>query len=154
MSRQLIKADGGYLHSPVDDLESCFWVSIWSVLFNEDNIGSQSANEERMREELAKYRKDEAMGTFSVLSYDQEHSKITQRFQPMLLDWWWKMQNQYVRWFREVLRGAPKDADGGYYLPHFHRFALQGVVDVLQVLAKHWDGEVSWESWTAPAPSM
>jgi hypothetical protein len=106
-----------------------------------------------MREELAKYRKDEAMGTFSVLPDDQEHSKITQRFRPMLLDWWWKVRDQYVRWSREVLRGAPKDADGGYYLPHFHRFALQGVVDVLQVLVDHWDGEVSWESWTAPAPS-
>ena len=135
-------------------MESCFWVSIWSVLFNEDNIGSQSADEEHIREMLADYHKDGTMSRFSVHLYNQEHSKITQRFRPMLLDWWWKVRDQDVRWSEEVLTGAPKDGDGGYYLPHFHRFALQGVVDVLQVLAKHWDGEVSWESWTAPAPSM
>jgi hypothetical protein len=107
-----------------------------------------------MKEELAKYRKDEAMGTFAALRRGQDHSKITQRFRPMLLDWWWKVQNQYARWIEEVLEGAPNNADGGYYLSHFHRFALQGVVDVLHVLVKHWDGEVGWESWAAPTSPM
>jgi hypothetical protein len=91
MSQELIEADENYLHSPVDDLESCFWVSIWSVLFNEDNIRSQLTKEERVREKLAKYCKDEAMSRFSALSDDQEHSNITQRFRPMLRDWWWKV---------------------------------------------------------------
>jgi len=48
---------------------------------------------------------------------------------------------------------APNDASGEYCLPHFHRFALQGVVEVLEVLADHWDEEISWESWTNPTMS-
>ena len=155
MARALITAKKNHLHSPVDDLESCFWVSVWSVLFNEDNIGSQSDDEKEVKEKLAKYYfKEVAMSMFSVLPDDGKYSNITQRFRPMLRDWWLKVRDQDVRWSQEVLTGVPKDADGGYYLPHFHRFALQGVVDVLQVLTKYWDGEVGWESWTAPTSSM
>ena len=142
-----------YLHSPVDDLESCFWVSVWSVLFNEDNIEDQSEEERCTRDDLTKCYKDKAMYRFSLLSYGVERSNIMQRFQPMLFKWWMSVRDRYVVWLRGVLEEAPENADGGYYLPHFHRFALQGVVDVLQVLANHWDGGVSWESWTAPASS-
>jgi len=38
---------------------------------------------------------------------------------------------------------------GEYYLPYFHHFALQGVVDVLEILEEHWNGDIGWESWVA-----
>ena len=54
------------------------------------------------------------------------------------------------KWTEEV---HEKGADCKYWLRHFHRLALRGVLDVLEVLEKHWDGEISWESWTAPGLS-
>jgi len=153
MSRALFDAVGDYLHSPVDDLESCFWVSVWSVLFNKDNMEGQSLEETMITRELSGNRKDEAMGKFSVLSYDAEHSDITQRFQSVILEWWEKVQERRKVWRSVVLRNKPQNAGEEYFLPYFHRFALQGVVDVLQVLANHWDGEIGWESWKGSASS-
>ena len=53
-------------------------------------------------------------------------------------------------WGLKVGRPAPRGAGKDYYLPNFHRYALQGVLDVLGVLYKHRDGEINWESWTVP----
>ena len=153
MSRHLFGADEHYLHSPKDDLESCFWVSMWSVLFNEDNMGGQFTKEKRMREQLADNEKASAIDTLTGLTYDQERSDIMRLFRLVLLDWWKGVRDCIETWDEEVLRNKPKNADGEYYLPHFHRFALKGVLDVLQVLARHWDGDISLRSWTAPAPS-
>ncbi|KAF9644543.1 hypothetical protein BDM02DRAFT_3190520 [Thelephora ganbajun] len=153
MSRALLGAIEDHLHSPVDDLESCFWVSVWSVLFNKDNAGDQSVEESVIKDNLIKNHKTDAIEGFSMLQRRRKHSNITQRFRPVLLEWWKKVRDQHMVWNDEVLEGAQENADGEYYLPHFHRFALQGVLDVSQVLAEHWDGEVDWESWAAPVPS-
>ena len=103
--------------------------------------------------DLSENNKDGAMGTFSELSYRVEHSDITQRFRSVILEWWEKVQERRKVWLSVVLRDEPENADREYFLPYFHRFALQGVVDVLQVLANHWDGEIGWESWKGPASS-
>ena len=63
-----VRAAGDYSRSPVDNLESCFWVSVWSAFFNEDNTGYQSGEEKCTREELTENRaKGDAMDTFSGL---------------------------------------------------------------------------------------
>jgi len=154
MSRALLGAKGDYLHSPVDDLESCFWVSVWSVFFNKDNLGNQSGQERDLKDGLINCRKSDAMDSLGLLSHREEHSSIAQLFRPVLLEWWRKVRDQGQVWSDSVLADEPENADGGYYLPHFHRFALQGVVDVLEVLAKHWNGKISWESWAGPGSSM
>ena len=47
------------------------------------------------------------------------------------------------------LGDAPKDAGKEYYLPHFHLSALQGLVDVLQVMSalgrRDWLGKLDSE---------
>ena len=50
-----------HLHSPVDDLESCFWVSVWSVFFNKANEGHRSVEERDIQDRLNKSNKDGAM---------------------------------------------------------------------------------------------
>jgi hypothetical protein len=42
MSQKLLRAEGDYLHSPLDDLEAFFWVALWSVIFNTINGGSSA----------------------------------------------------------------------------------------------------------------
>ena len=154
MSRALLYAKKGYLHSPVDDLESFFWVAIWSVFFNKDHAKELSDEEKSIRDRLVEGSKDIAINSYSELVFDATTSDIARRFQSVLYDWWMKVRDRTTTWSRKVLRDAPDNADGKYYLPHFHRFALEGVVDVLQVLANHWDSEIDWESWTGSTTSV
>jgi len=154
MSRSLLSHIlGDRLHSPADDLESCFWVAAWSVFFNADNTKDQSEEERAIKEALAMCRKDDAMTTISAFLYGENHSNITRCFQRILLEWWLGVWDRCVLWARGVLHGKPDDASGEYYLPHSHRFALEGVVIALEVLTNHWDGEIGWESWTGPTTS-
>ena len=72
------------------------------------------------------------------------------RFQGVIDDWWKTVRDLDQEWRLDVMESHLENAGSEYYLPHFHRFALQGVLDVLEVLEKHWNGEISWKSWTAP----
>ena len=93
------------------------------------------------------------MTSLSMLHQGGKHSNITHRFQPVLFDWWMKVRDRNVVWMNEVMVNAPENAGKEYYLPFFHRFALEGVLEALQVLVKHWNGEIGLESWTASTPS-
>ncbi|KAF9781406.1 hypothetical protein BJ322DRAFT_1213405 [Thelephora terrestris] len=149
MSRVLLDATGDYLHSPVDDLESLFWVALWSVVFNEKS-GEKWEAERWVREALIDHKKGLAIDRFRYLEIDKGRNEVTQRFQAVIRDWWKKLPLLREHWIDQVLVEKPRVADPKYYLPHFHRFALRGVLDVLGVLHKHWDGEISWESWSRP----
>ena len=92
------------------------------------------------------------MTSVCLLLDDGGYSNITRRFRLILLDWWLKVRDRFMVWSREVVENQPGGAKGEYYLPHFHCFALEGVVNALEVLANHWDKEISWESWTGPTP--
>ncbi|KAF9788668.1 hypothetical protein BJ322DRAFT_1183683 [Thelephora terrestris] len=150
MSRALLRARGEYLHSPVDDLESFFWVALWSVVFNERS-GEEFKVEEPVRQALLRNDKDDAIHQFLHLEINKLRTQVTQRFQAFIEDWWEKVELLHKQWRKEVFVKTPSDADAEYYLPHFHRFALRGVVNVLEVLDRHWnDGEIGWESWSRP----
>lgn len=143
------------MHSPVDDLESFFWVVIWSVFFNKDHANGKAYSDEEkdIMDRLARGDKGRAVDNYSRLLCDATTSNIGQLFQPILEDWWIKVRDRDLRWSKEVLRGAPKNAGRDYYLPHFHHFALEGVADALEVLLNHWDKEIGQESWARLEPS-
>ena len=152
MSRALLNTTGGHLHSPVDDLESFFWVVVWSVFFNKDIAKDHSDQERSIRDRLVECRKADAIDTYSTLLFGPTTSNIVRHLRPVLYAWWMKVRNRDAEWTMEILSGAPVDAGREYYLPHFHRFALEGVADVLEVLLDHWNKEIGWESWAAPEP--
>ena len=155
MSRTLSDAEGSYLHSPVDDLESFSWVAIWSVFFNKDHTKAEaySNQEKKIMDYLTDGQKRRAIDRYSELVCDDTTSNIGRHSQAVLYDWWTKVQDRSRKWSKEVLCGAPKNAGRDYYLPHFHRFALEGVADVLEVLSNHWDEEIGRESWAEAEPS-
>ena len=154
MSRELYAATEGHLHSPVDDLESFFWVAVWSVFFNKDDTGPKSATEEGIQDDLAQGHKDRAMGRLSALSDPKTRDKAVRVFRPILSDWWEKVRLPHKVWNEKVIDRTPEGAGKEYFLPHFHQFALQGVVDVLELLEKYKDSQINRESWEPPAPSM
>jgi len=153
MSRHLATAaifGEAYLRSPVDDLESFFWVAFWSVLFNEDNDHLLSPGERLVRRELAKGSNGKATICLFVVA---RTSDIMQRFYPLLKAWWFKLQDKEDEWAEKVELCAPAGAGEDYYLPRFHRSALQGVVDILEVVSRYWNDELCWDSWTGPTQS-
>ena len=57
----------GYLYSPVDDLESCFWVALWSVVFNKDQEELFSAREIDVRNVFAMGMRGEVIEKLGTL---------------------------------------------------------------------------------------
>ena len=137
-----------YLHSPVDDLESLFWVAVWSVAFNEDHISLPTSDrEKKVREELARGEKLKAI---SLSRGSTTESDIMQRFYRFIKEWWSRVSQRSTDWEDEIVAKAPADAGEGYYLSRFHRSALRGVVDFLELVSAHW-GEIGKESWIKTA---
>ena len=89
-----------YIYSPVDDLEACFWVVLWSVLFNKDHEELLSDRERNVREVLAKGGKDCAMGRLGLLGKNKDN--IMQRFWPVLMAWWHKVRDKHGEWTTQV----------------------------------------------------
>ena len=81
---------------------------------------------------------------------DNDKNTIIRRFRPTLVALWGAVRDKRREWVTEVIKHAPKDAGEEYYLPYFHRFALQGVADILQVVSDHWNGQIGWGSWAEP----
>ena len=138
-----------HIHSPVDDLESGFWVTFWSLLFHEDHEGLCSQLEQWARRMFTNNKRQEAAEGNIILGGPK--SSIMQRFSSVFeasLDG--SVRDKILSW-RDVVMRAPENAGEEYFLPHFHRAALQGVVDLLEVMLEHWNGEIGWESWTGPS---
>lgn len=132
------------MHSPVDDLESFFWVALWSVLFNEGSGEKHWEAERDMREALLNNQKDTAMHHFYLLASDRLGNNVTRCFEAVILGWWREVKGWSMKWAEEVRK---EGAGGEHRLRLFHRFALRGVLDLLGVLEEHW-GDIGRESWT------
>jgi len=93
-------------------------------------------------------KKDSTTGILSLLVGNT--SDIMDRFLLALQAWWDKANRKTVAWMVEVVRCTPVGVGEEYYLPHFHRSALQGVVDILETISGYWNDEIGWDSWTKP----
>lgn len=95
---------------------------------------------------MAKGLKTEATNSLQVTGEDQNH--IEQDFLPVLEQWWNKVNRKPWLWQKEVTKA--RNEGEGFYLLRFHRQALEGVVDILEVLSDRWEGgissEVAWEA--------
>ncbi|KAF8206325.1 hypothetical protein K438DRAFT_1817003 [Mycena galopus ATCC 62051] len=145
--------DSPYLQSPVDDLESFFWLAVWAVLFNthkNNQNGSQLENKWKAYLFGAEYHNTRvlAKGKLTVelrqlWREEDDWSPIFREFYPLLAAWWNESEALHKEWKRTVPRKVFENLDTParkqYLLAHFHDFALKGVERVLTVLAKHID---------------
>ncbi|KAJ6512171.1 hypothetical protein C8R47DRAFT_684177 [Mycena vitilis] len=134
-----------YVHSPVDDIQSFFWLAMWAVLFN-------SKSQTRSRVEL-KWQQRVRSGThrakasvvseLETTSFSKGHSLIGTQVLPLLQDWWDKQRALAVEWHRTVVPEAesiPKnetDQIRCFYLRHFHLYALRGVKESLALVVQN-----------------
>lgn len=126
----------------------CFWVALWSVLFNEDHEQLQSIGERNAKEMLAKAFKDSAIERFNL---EHDRNDITRHVRPVLMGWWEKVRSKNKERRDGVVRCVLTDhTSEEYYLLRFHRFSLQGAVDILEAFSVYWDGGIGRESWTEP----
>ena len=112
---------------------------------------SELENNRTYLEKLAGVGQSTAAERFFM--FDNDRNNILQRFRPVLVAWWRKIRDNGEDWVNGVTICAPVNVLVGeeYHLLRFHRSPLQGVVDILGVISEHWNGKISWESWTEPS---
>ncbi|KAJ7666541.1 hypothetical protein B0H17DRAFT_1336278 [Mycena rosella] len=132
--------DTPYIQSPLDDIESFFWLALWAVLFDIHNK-DRSSTEIRWRRRLHTgdyLAKSGLLNEMEMGLEDNEHSVIFRELFP-LLEEWWPAQLALRKEWRAVTRQVPPSPSerAPFYLHHFHLYAMRGVRDVLALVERH-----------------
>ncbi|KAJ7818263.1 hypothetical protein B0H14DRAFT_2373395 [Mycena olivaceomarginata] len=137
--------NGKYLQSPLDDIESFFWLACWAVLFNDRNENKQRSQiETKWQESLLSGDPDikrSFVGRLAEIAPSNSWSQILREFHPLFKAWWAVRSELQQRWTplveEQVLQEMASDYRKQYLLYHFHHFALEGVKGFLSVAAQH-----------------
>ena len=96
-----------HIHSPVDDLESGFWVTFWSLLFHEDHEGLCSQLEQWARRMFTNNKRQEAAEGNIILGGPK--SSIMQRFSSVFeASWDGSVRDKIFSWHDVVARARRK----------------------------------------------
>ncbi|KAJ7163776.1 hypothetical protein C8R43DRAFT_988621 [Mycena crocata] len=130
-----------HLQSPIDDIESFFWLLVWATLFNRHNPSStRSKTEKEWQQWLdgADY-KDKSTFTVELRRTQGSLSSITQELLPLLHKWWFLQEELRSQWDKTIQPDRKEGRKGTdeFYLPHFRHFALLGVRDFLNLVVDH-----------------
>jgi hypothetical protein len=134
-----------YVQSPIDDIESFFWVALWAVLFNKQ-VHNRVAVELEWREKLE--HADPAFKALLLLELEEItqrqldstlFSSISRQLLPFLQAWLCKLRTLKAEWVEISDRAEDVQLSDlpDFYIKHFHVFALRGVKLVLGVLNEH-----------------
>ncbi|KAJ6512169.1 hypothetical protein C8R47DRAFT_684167 [Mycena vitilis] len=133
-----------YVHSPVDDIQSFFWLAMWAVLFN-------SKSQTRSPLEL-EWQQSIRSGTHSAkasiaamlvtTNFLRGHSLIGTQVFPLLREWWRAQRTLAEDWHELVVPEAESISTDqvkyrDFYLHHFHVYALRGVKEFLALVVQH-----------------
>lgn len=137
--------DQPYIHSPVDDIQSFFWLAVWAVLFN-SKPQTRSRLEltwgQNLRSGVRVVKSDFTHELMTTNHSRSGHSPIGTQMFPLLQDWWRRQRDLGVEWRRNVVAEAAKipehevDNIRCFYLHHFHLYALRGVKEFLDLVVR------------------
>ncbi|KAJ7692361.1 hypothetical protein B0H14DRAFT_834819 [Mycena olivaceomarginata] len=137
--------DRPYIHSPVDDIQSFFWLAVWAVLFN-SRSQTRSRSEliwgQNLRSGVRAVKSDFADALMTTPHSLRGHSPIGTQMFPFLQDWWRRQRDLAEEWHRNVVAEAAKipehevDNIRCFYLHHFHLYALRGVKEFLDLVVR------------------
>lgn len=131
-----------YIHSPIDDLESFFWLAFWAVMFNKQSK-TRSEDEVDWQKALKSGGYNEKTGAAYLLKRtrpDSTYSPISTEFVPLLKSLDKSLDTLRTNWDEKMEQAEeiPDAQRTNFYLYHFHLYSLLGVRDILTVVAKHW----------------
>ncbi|KAJ6543880.1 hypothetical protein B0H19DRAFT_956069, partial [Mycena capillaripes] len=140
--QRAMEADRPYVQSPVDDIQSFFWVAAWAVLFNTRQQNRSPEEDKWCRDLISGNLGLKSDFSSALLAADLEEGyglAATQLF-PVLRLWWVKLLSLRMDWVSRVtsqVRKQPPDEVANFYLHHFHLFALRGVQEFLELVEEH-----------------
>ncbi|KAG7094149.1 hypothetical protein E1B28_007761 [Marasmius oreades] len=152
MSINLLKATlrgSDYLQSPVDDMHSFFWITLWAVMFNSHNESSRSENELWARGlwvELALH-KTLMLPELQDLLPTGKLSPITRQLTPFLDQWFSRIEALQKDW--NTTRGTDFQDRKEWFTTHFHLFAYRGIRESLELILQYRE-ELEHKSFTTP----
>ncbi|KAF8340659.1 uncharacterized protein EI90DRAFT_3117158 [Cantharellus anzutake] len=131
--RGAMDAEDRYLHTPLDDMYSFFYVAVWATLWNIKK--GHTKREDVWRDGLRSKERDAKV----VDLLAQRTEKPSQTYAPIILgmipvldDWWMKL-SQLRR-----SSGPSRDEDQGILrLVYFDQLAYRGIADFVQIVKKH-----------------
>jgi hypothetical protein len=136
--REAAEESESYVQSPIDDMSSFYWTAVWAILYNQKCRG-ETDEEIGWREEIrgkSASRGEAASEMQSELTeYTTTYSPMLRRMVPVLNDWWDKLDRMRDDWDRlwEVQKMKNSEPDIKSVL--FHRFAYQGVYELVKVIS-------------------
>ncbi|KAF8314585.1 uncharacterized protein EI90DRAFT_3135848 [Cantharellus anzutake] len=131
--RGAMDAEDRYLHTPLDDMYSFFYVAVWATLWNIKK--GHTKREDVWRDGLRSKERDAKVADLLA----QRTEKPSQTYAPIILgmipvldDWWMKL-SQLRR-----SSGPSRDEDQGILrLVYFDQLAYRGIADFVQIVKKH-----------------
>ncbi|KAJ3769434.1 hypothetical protein FB446DRAFT_812091 [Lentinula raphanica] len=144
-----------YVHSPADDIESFFWVGLWSTLRNknfsrifttEQRYAASLATGSTSREATASQIKLKSSFIAASRKQKEPYSDLFCTMAPVLGDWFTAInQLRFAVELENRDEEEEEDGEGHDIDPHleeklmlrFHRFAYRGVLDFMEIFEKH-----------------
>ncbi|KAJ6543851.1 hypothetical protein B0H19DRAFT_1308661 [Mycena capillaripes] len=140
MSLQLqsaMETNATYIQSPIDDIQSFFWLAVWAVLFN-DKLQEPSSKEAQWRSSLISgdYEKKATFTSeLAASDFERGYSAVGTQLLPILQLWWSNLQTLFRDWRRVLNKVEYNEISqqevSNFYKHHFHLYALRGVKEFL-----------------------
>ncbi|KAJ3819630.1 hypothetical protein F5880DRAFT_1676105 [Lentinula raphanica] len=137
--RDAVREGLHYVHSPADDLESFFWVGLWSTLRNK-NFSRTSTTEQRFSKDISTDLRQKVavdmslrMDLITAEHPKQPYSDLLRAMTPVLSEWYTALNKLQIDY--EVDENVNDDEEK--LMLRFHHFAYRGVLEFIEVFEKH-----------------
>lgn len=133
-----------YIHSPIDDLFSFFYVGQWAAVHN-DEYPTNSQNVHSLRRQLdgTLQSRESATSDIASLTRSDIYTPFIAQSAPILREWKSSLEELKRVWAMVELQAREEKLTGteasDFFVPQFHKFSLRGVVLYLRLLAKIQD---------------
>jgi len=135
-----LKNNKSYLQSPIDDIESFFWVLLYSIVHN---AASRLQCDDLLRGVYDTEGRAEALQIFHFVGVDTEYSELTRSLSESGLLGVYEAANRtmQVRWQRDcnAVRTQADPPDAHAWELCYHATAIDGLLAVLQILMSFKD---------------
>ncbi|KAJ7065035.1 hypothetical protein C8F01DRAFT_786607 [Mycena amicta] len=150
--REALQNHSEYLHSPVDDLHSFYYVAQWAAAFHQ--VDGDHPSLERLRAHLAGTGRAEATNKIRALRPLRSDQELYGKFVPkcgrFLRAWHLKLgdlRGDYKEAFEPFWK--PENRNSNHLQSLFFTFAYRGVADYMEVLVE-WQSKASWGTVSIP----